>query len=51
MLIEGIMAIQKVIDNDHLPRDKDGKRLPLQLAMSPNYEPGAQPIDVTIGAT
>ncbi len=51
MLIEGIMAIQKVIDNDHLPRDPNGKRLPLQLAVGPNYQPGPQPIDVTIGAT
>jgi NADH-quinone oxidoreductase subunit B len=51
MLIEGIMAIQKVIDSDNLPRDKNGKRLPLELAISPNYEPGAQPVDVTIGAT
>jgi NADH-quinone oxidoreductase subunit B len=51
MLIEGIMAIQKVIDNDHLPRDPNGKRLPLQLAVGPNYKPGPQPMDVTIGAT
>jgi NADH-quinone oxidoreductase subunit B len=51
MLIEGIMAIQKVIDNDQLPRDPSGKRLPLQLAVGPNYEPANQPVNVTIGAT
>ena len=51
MLIEGIMAIQKVIDNDQLPRDPSGKRLPLQLAVGPNYEPANQPVNVTVGAT
>jgi NADH-quinone oxidoreductase subunit B len=51
MLIEGIMAIQRLIDNDQLPRDPKGKRLPLQLAVGPNYEPASQPVDVTIGAT
>ena len=50
-LIEGIMAIQRIIDNDQLPRDPSGKRLPLQLAVGPNYEPASQPVDVTIGAT
>ena len=51
MLIEGIMAIQKVIDNDQIPRDPTGKRLPLQIALEPNYRPRAQPAPVTIGAT
>ena len=51
MLIEGIMAIQKVIDNDQLPRDPTGKRLPLQIALEPNYRPRVQPAPVTIGAT
>jgi NADH-quinone oxidoreductase subunit B len=51
MLIEGIMAIQNVIANDNIPRDPKGKRLPLKLAVGPNYEPGPQPIDVTIGST
>ena len=51
MLIEAIMAIQKVIDNDQLPRDPDGKRLPLELAVGPNYNPAPQPVDVSIGAT
>ena len=51
MLIEGIMAIQNVIANDNIPRDPKGKRLPLKLSVGPNYEPGPQPIDVTIGST
>lgn len=51
MLIEGIMAIQKIIDNDNLPRDPDGKRLPLQLAVKPNFQPAPQPVEVSIGAS
>ncbi len=51
MLIEGIMAIQRIIDQDNIPYDGEGKRLPLQVALQPNYEVGAQPRDVTIGAT
>ena len=51
MLIEGIMAIQRVIDNDQIPRDPNGKRLPLQIALQPNYRPRVQPAPVTIGAT
>ncbi len=49
MLIEGIMAIQKIIDNDQIPRDPTGKRLPLEIALTPNYEPRSQPIPVTVG--
>ena len=51
MLIEGIMAIQKIIDNDNLPRDPDGKRLPLEIAVQPNFQPAPQPVDVSIGAS
>ncbi|MHC4833370.1 MAG: NADH-quinone oxidoreductase subunit B [Planctomycetota bacterium] len=51
MLIEGIMAIQRIIDNDNIPRGPDGKRLPLQIALQPNYAPKPQPIGVTVGAT
>ncbi len=51
MLIEGIMAIQKIIDGENIPYDGDGKRIPLELALQPNYEPSAQPLDVSIGAT
>jgi NADH-quinone oxidoreductase subunit B len=51
MLLEGVMAIQRIIDADNIPRDPDGRRLPLQIALQPNYEPRAQPMDVSIGAT
>ncbi|MEY4769598.1 MAG: NADH-quinone oxidoreductase subunit, partial [Planctomycetota bacterium] len=51
MLIEGIMAIQRIIDADNIPRDPDGKRLPLNIAVSPNYEPRPMPVPVTVGAS
>lgn len=51
MLIEGVMAIQRIIDQDNIPYDGDGRRLPLSLALEPNYRPAPQPLDVTIGAT
>ena len=51
MLIEGIMAIQRMIDQDNIPKDPSGKRMPLNIALQPNYEPGRQPMDVSIGAT
>jgi len=50
-LMEGIMAIQRIIDRDNIPYDDRGKRIPLQIAIEPNYEPRPQPIDVTVGAT
>ena len=47
-LIEGIMAIQRIIDETGLPK---GPRRPLQLAVEPSYKPGAQPVGVpmTVG--
>jgi NADH-quinone oxidoreductase subunit B len=51
MLIEGIMAIQRIIDNDNIPKDQAGKRLPLNVVVQPNYDPANQPVDVSIGAT
>ena len=51
MLLEGIMAIQRIMDADNIPYDGDGKRLPLNIAIPPNYEPAEQPVDVSIGAT
>ena len=48
-LIEGIMAIQRIIDSEGLP--PAGKRRPLQLAVEPDYKPAPQPmsVPVTIG--
>ncbi len=51
MLIEGVMAIQRIVDQDNIPFDGDGKRLPLQIAVSPNYRPREQPVEVSVGAT
>ena len=51
MLLEGIMAIQRIIDEDNIPYDGDGKRLPLEIALQPTYEPRPQPSEISIGAT
>ena len=51
MLLEGIMAIQRIIDSENIPYDGEGRRLPLQVALQPNYEPRPQPAEVSIGAT
>ena len=51
MLIEGVMAIQRVIDEERVPRDPSGLRRPLNIALSPNYQPRDQPRAITIGAT
>jgi NADH-quinone oxidoreductase subunit B len=51
MLIEGVMAIQRIIDQDNIPIGGDGKRLPLRIAIAPNYEPAGQPVNVSVGAT
>jgi NADH-quinone oxidoreductase subunit B len=46
-LIEGIMAIQRIIDTDGLP--PAGRRRPLQIAIEPSYKPVPQPTPITIG--
>ncbi len=51
MLMEGIMAIQRIIDGENIPRDASGRRRPLEVAIQPNYEPDPQPVEVSIGAT
>ena len=51
MLIEGVMAIQRLIEQDNIPFDGDGKRIPLEMALEPNYQPQGQPVDVSVGAT
>ncbi len=52
MLIEGVMALQRIIDEDGLPpKGPDGKRIPLNLAIQPNYKPAQQPTPATVGAT
>jgi NADH-quinone oxidoreductase subunit B len=51
MLMEGIMAIQRIIDGENIPRDASGRRRPLELALQPNYEPDPQPVEISVGAT
>ncbi len=48
MLIEGVMAIQRIIDEDNIPYDGDGKRQPLGVEL---LSSSAEPIDVTINRT
>ena len=47
MLIEGVMAIQQIIDEDNIPHDGDGSRKPLRLDL---VAPSSQ-VDVTINAS
>jgi NADH-quinone oxidoreductase subunit B len=46
-LIEGIMAIQRIIDTDGLP--PSGQRRPLQVQIEPSYVPAPQPVGLTVG--
>jgi NADH-quinone oxidoreductase subunit B len=50
MLLEGLMTMQRIIDADRIPRDGDGRRRPLRIAIEPNFHPSEQPMDVSIGA-
>src|SRR6187200_967787 len=49
MLIEGIMAIQRKIDEEGMP-PPGGKRVPLGIALQPSYIPKPQPVGLTVGA-
>ena len=51
MLMEGIMAIQRIIDQEGIPNSGNGARVPLHLDLEPTWQPGPQPVDVSIGAT
>jgi NADH-quinone oxidoreductase subunit B len=46
-LIEGIMAIQRIIDEEGLP-PKGALRRPLQVAVEPSYKPSPQPVGVPL---
>src|SRR5512145_255115 len=45
-LIEGVMAIQRIVDRDGLPK---GPRTPLKLAVEPSHKLEPQPIPLTAG--
>jgi NADH-quinone oxidoreductase subunit B len=47
-LIEGVMAIQRHIDQEGLP-PTGGKRVPLGLVLEPTHVPRPQPVGVTLG--
>ncbi|MEO1008138.1 MAG: NADH-quinone oxidoreductase subunit NuoB [Planctomycetota bacterium] len=50
MLLEGIMAIQRIIDNDGIPpKGPDGKRIPLGVTVQPTHAPSPQPVGVRVG--
>ena len=50
MLIEGIMAIQRIIDNEGIPpKGPDGKRVPLGIALQPSLA-RVKPVGLTVGA-
>ena len=51
MLVDGLMAIQQIIDQDNLPYDGDGKRLPLGFSLLSKNRSLSSPIDVTINAS
>ena len=44
-LIEGVMAIQRHIDNEGIPpKGPDGRRIPLGIALNPTHAVGPQPV-------
>ncbi len=50
MLLEGIMAIQRIIDQDGIPpRGPGGKRVPLGIAVQPTHQSTPQPVGVRVG--
>jgi NADH-quinone oxidoreductase subunit B len=51
MLIEGVMAIQRIIDQDGIPPPgPDGKRVPLGIALQPTHAVRPQPVGLTAGS-
>ena len=46
-LMDGIMAIQKIIDQDGIP-NAGRKRRPLRVAIEPSFVPSPQPVGVPI---
>ena len=52
MLIEGVMAIQRIVDQDGIPpKGPDGKRVPLKIAIQPTHVVRPQPVGLTVGAS
>ena len=50
MLLEGVMAIQRIIDNEGIPpKGPDGKRVPLGIALQPTHAVRPQPVGLSMG--
>jgi NADH-quinone oxidoreductase subunit B len=50
MLLEGVMAIQRIIDNEGIPpKGPDGKRVPLGIALQPTHAVRPQPVGLSVG--
>ncbi len=48
-LIEGVMAIQRIIDQDGMPpKGPDGRRVPLGIAVEPTHRVAPQPVGLTV---
>src|SRR6478735_1799133 len=47
-LLEGVMAIQRIIDEDGLPK-RGKRRRALAISVEPTYIPTPQPVGVTVG--
>jgi NADH-quinone oxidoreductase subunit B len=47
MLIDGVMAIQRIIDRDGMP-PPGGKRVPLGVTVQPTHVPRPQPVGLTM---
>ena len=50
-LIEGIMAIQHIVETNGSTPTSETARRPLQIFLEPNYTPRPQPAELTIGQT
>jgi NADH-quinone oxidoreductase subunit B len=49
-LMEGIFAIQRIIDEDRIPpKGPNGHRRPLQIAVQPTHAVRPQPTPLTVG--
>jgi NADH-quinone oxidoreductase subunit B len=47
MLLEGIMAIQRIVDEDGIP-PAGGKRVPLGIVVEPTHAPRPQPVGLAV---
>ena len=50
-LLEGVMTIQKIIDEDGIPPMHGGHRRPLNIAIEPSHAVRPQPVPLTVGSS